>query len=367
MSNAIEAHLVAKILSPKAQEQYRLGKVAHGELAPYVAELALLSKRYIAHEVGTSFASPITSPMAAKAYALYYTPINAAKVSHLLSLLAFPSKDITMLDVGCGPGTAGLATLTELPHKVSLTCVERSHQMRDLAESMLVSYSGLGSLSGLTTLSSIQELPHREFDLIIAANVLAEMSENEARLVVERLALALTPGGYLMLVEPGQQLHTRRLMGLRDYLLERVSTIKPLFPCTHDDLCPMLKASATDWCHGELEWQQPRLHSQLDSLLGFNKHRIKFSGFIFQRSGDIPPGVRVLTPPRKTNAGVEALVCGKDVYGLVRVAKRNRNERTRAFEKAEVFDRLLFSSKTLGDAQEDLVVRSVDEGKGGSG
>ncbi len=105
----------------------------------------------------------------------------------------------------------------------------------------------------------------------------------------------------------------------------------------------MLASSETDWCHGTVEWQQPRLNAHLDDLLSFNKHRIKYSAFIFQRGGVTPAGIRVLTPPQKTRAGIDTLVCGEDTYGVVRIRKGARSERNRALEKASVFDRLLVS------------------------
>jgi hypothetical protein len=76
--------------------------------------------------------------------------------------------------------------------------------------------------------------------------------------------------------------------------------------------------------------------------LEFNKHRIKFSGFIFKSGGALLEGIRVITPPRKTRAGIEALACSKDLYGIVRISKKDRSkpQDIKAFEKAKVFQRL---------------------------
>jgi hypothetical protein len=78
-------------------------------------------------------------------------------------------------------------------------------------------------------------------------------------------------------------------------------------------------------------------------MLGFNKHRIKYSAFLFKRGGQLLDGARVLTPPKKERSGTEALVCGRDSYGVVRIAKGLRSKNTRALERAQVFDRLIFS------------------------
>ena len=375
----IELHIANHLLSKEAKAQYAAGKVAKRELEPFVEALRKISEHYVHHTVGTRLASPITSHTYAGAYALYYSAINAAKILHLLpkipSLellgthdLALPLTEhhpsptphqISVLDLGCGPGTAGLALLSSLAQSINLTCIESSTPMRSLAESLLTSFSSVGRLASFSSVASFQALKAGTFDLVIAANVLAEMEENEARLIVEQLTARLTPRGALLLLEPGQQLHTRRLMRLRDHILSTHKEMVPIFPCLRADACPMLTASESDWCHGSLDFKQPKLNAQLDELLGFNKHRIKYSSFIFQRGGVLLDGVRVLTEPEKTRAGVEALVCSKDTYGLVRVAKRERGVETRAFEKASVFDRLLFSVPCVGETPPGISIREV--------
>jgi hypothetical protein len=118
----------------------------------------------------------------------------------------------------------------------------------------------------------------------------------------------------------------------------------------------MLVSSETDWCHGSIEWRQPKLNAQLDDLLSFNKHRIKYSAFLFQKGGALLEGIRVITEPVKERDGIKAVVCGKDLYGVVRIRKGGRSERNRALEKASVFDRLILSPHRAGDLGEDAVV-----------
>jgi hypothetical protein len=116
----------------------------------------------------------------------------------------------------------------------------------------------------------------------------------------------------------------------------------------------MLHSSETDWCHDTLEWRQPRLNRQFDQILSFNKHRIKYSGFVFQRGGHLQEGVRVITPPEKTRAGIEATLCGHDLYGIARIRKGTRSDANRALEKASVFDHLLMSEPCIGDLPPDV-------------
>lgn len=360
----IEHHLVSTLLSPEAKAQYALGDIAKRELAPYVEALRDISLAYVSHKAGTRLTSPIDSPLGAAAYALYYTPINASKILHILQMLDVPREGeshkapLRVLDFGCGPGTAGLALLASLNHHIALTCVERSVPMRTVGSTLLRSFPAETPLAELSMRETLEGIPDHAFDLVIATNVFAELEHQTAASTLDTLAQLVSTSGYLLLIEPGQPDHTRRLMALRDRITTHHTALTPMFPCLRADPCPMLLTSATDWCHGELEWWQPPLNRQLDHLLGFNKHRIKFACFIFQDSAPLGTGVRVLTAPRKTRAGVEALLCGDVVYGIGRIPKRLRSEHTRAFEKAQVYDRLLCQPQFIGDAPDEVLIES---------
>lgn len=357
----IEHHLVASLLSPEARAQYACGDIAQKELLPYVEALREISSAYVSHLSGTRLASPIDSAAAAAAYALYYTPINAAKILHFAKLFRCRNAPLRVLDLGCGPGTAGLALLASLEQQLMLTCVERSEPMRALAKQLLASFPATKPLGGLVMQETLEGIAERSFDIVVAANVFAELDQATAASTLEILARAVGTSGYLVLLEPGQLLHTRRLMALRDTVTALYRNLTPIFPCLRADACPMLLSSQTDWCHGALEWQQPPLHRQLDELLGFNKHRIKFSCFIFQDGARLGTGVRVLTPPDKTRAGVEALICGEGVYGIGRIPKRLRSEKTRAFEKAGVYDRLQCDPPFVGVAPDEVAIEKCSE------
>ncbi len=351
---AIERHLVEQLLSAAASAQHSSGDVSHSELRPLVSEIARLSSSYTGHEVGETLAQPVDSLLAAEAYALYYLPINAAKVAHLAPLVQSPKRRLRMLDFGSGPGTAPLALLATLSNELDVVCVEHSAPMRAVAERLLKSWKGSATLSSLSLQPS---LPHESepFDVIIAANSLAELGERDADELLKRLLSLLGPEGLLIILEPGQPKHTRRLMQIRDSL---VPSLTPLFPCTRSSPCPMLTNSETDWCHGSLSWKQPPLSRQLDSLLGFNKHRIKYSAFVFQRGAELRPGVRVIVPAERTRRGIEVTVCGENFYGPVRIKKGQRSDGTRALEKASVFDRVQISEPPRAELSESLVTDS---------
>ena len=77
---AIERHLVEQLLSPAASAQHTTGDVSQTELRSVVAEISRISRSYTGHEVGETLNQPVDSSLGAEAYALYYLPINAAKI-----------------------------------------------------------------------------------------------------------------------------------------------------------------------------------------------------------------------------------------------------------------------------------------------
>lgn len=355
----LESYIASEVLSAEAFAQYRLGDVAHRALQPYVAELRRISQAYVTHDSGSRLSSPIADSRAAEAYALYYTTINAAKILHLVPLLKFERPEISILDVGCGPGTAALSLLHSLEKRLRITCVESSPPMRELAKRLISAWSINKNLVDVTMRSTIQGAP-QTYDLVIAANVLAELDQSESQSTLDLLATSIAPAGYLFLVEPGQQQHTRRLMALRDRVIDHYPDLTPIFPCPRIDNCPMLRASPTDWCHDSLEWKQPPLNAQLDQLLDFNKHRIKYAAFVFQRGGVPRSGLRLITPPKKTRLGTEALICADSFYGRMTVRKSARSEHNKPFEKAKVFERLLSSEPLSENVNAETVFTRTD-------
>lgn len=339
----LDTTLVRALLSADAQRQFSQGNIADRELAPYVKVIQELSKGY------TEDAPPhIRTPEQATAYALYYLPLNFIKVCHLLRQIPGPlPPKLSVLDFGCGPGTASLAALSLLPCEISLTAVDRSDSMRSLGRTLcqaLVSSAGSPSSPIKGALTSAHFLPSHPsspplFDLILAANVLNELSDTEAIRTAQSLLARLSPHGYLILLEPALKASTHLVMRVRDALLNKSPTLVPLFPCTRRDPCPMLRTRPHDWCHGSLEGMGRDFHSSqlvqhLDRLSGFNKHRIKYSGFVFQQNGRLTEGIRVLRDATVRGKLVQLEVCGTNSFEAIEVKKSSikRLHKVRQFD-----------------------------------
>lgn len=347
--------LVGALLPPAAAAQFKTGDIGHAALQPAATVIGELSERYVQRR-----GIAIHSIEEASAYALYYTPINAAKVLHLLAeaSVAPPARPLRVLDFGCGPATAALAAaayFADMPLEV--TAVDVAGPMRTTASLLLTALARERPLTW-----TIGSDFSGAFDLIIAANVLNEVDDAHAAALLDRFADALLPGGRLIVLEPALLETTRTSMARRDGLLARRPDITPLFPCTRRDACPMLTASKSDWCHAPLLWEEPRLVRQIDRLTGFNKHRTKYGAFIFARDAALRSGLRIVGTVEKSRRGAEALGCGADFYGALVLPKRHRSDTNRVFEKLRPFDRVEITPPPLdGEISREAHVRLVRE------
>ncbi len=345
----LDETLVSVILSPTARQQFALGHIGQRELKPLAELIEGLSEQYRKDKELT----PISEQQAA-AYALYYTPLNFIKTCFLLGQLrSVPqasSTPLRLLDYGCGPGTASLAALALIPSPLHITAVDSSSAMRNIASRLVPEFASALPETPTGKLVQIQtaaKMPtdSTTFDIVIAANVLNELDEELRFPLVSSLISKLSSQGILILLEPALLSPTRSLMKVRDSILNEAPSLTPIFPCTHRNQCPMLQQTSDDWCHGSLEgmgrdFLSSELVRQFDSLLGFNKHRIKYAAMVLQNNEDSPSGYRVLRDAVTSKRGVDLSVCGPNHFGPVAIRKSNLSDQNRAARKAKQYDRL---------------------------
>jgi len=341
--------LTTRVVFPDLADAGGAGGIPHDRLAPFIPPLIDLSRRYV------TGANPAVSTMPqAHAYALYYLPINVAKVRRLLREIRPPRGPIRLLDFGCGPGTASLAAAMSLEVPLKIDAVEHSAPMSTLATQLLGAMQAVRPELSF----SLREEPGDGYDLIIAANVLNELPPAEVPALLARFVGALAPRGALILLEPALQPTTRALMGIRDLVVERYRDLTVRFPCTRADRCPMMQSGSNDWCHDYLAWEAPPLVRTLDELTGFNKHRIKYSGLVFERDVVLQSGLRVVTIPESDKVGTRATLCGPEVYGPVELMKRHRSETNREYGRVELYDLITIEPPPIsGKIQPGALVR----------
>jgi ribosomal protein RSM22 (predicted rRNA methylase) len=278
-------------------------------LSTLPGSIARLSRLFTKDRSGLG-ARYLDDPDMAAGYAAYFLPVNFAKVQILLSEMpeGWANRDLSVLDVGSGPGTAALAVRDWLKtHETSrstglhITAIDHSKATLTEATRLWHTYEqqvGGGPDRLLTFVEPLEKskwessstvTAHAPFDLIIAANSLNELFHDSVDYLdkrlrfVERLLSVLKPDGTLMVIEPALRLTARALHHIRDRLLEH-GTCSIYSPCLHERGCPAL-VKAEDWCHEERPWVPPSWITALDADLGFIKDALKFSYLLLRKDG----------------------------------------------------------------------------------
>lgn len=224
------------------------------------------------------------------AYALYYLYPNMLKVVNVLRELTLYDKslfrgEMSILDVGCGPGTSFLASAILLGE---MGGTEMRYVAVDRSPGALTDCSALSkAIATIVDKKISQELKtchsilgrRERFDLIIAANSLGEAGW---RTVVDALRLHLKDDGYAVIVQPALSHVTKRLMESIETFVS--SGYKISAPCLGARRCPML-GEKTMWCHMDEPWEAPPFMRQIDQRCGLRKESLKYSYLVLTRTG----------------------------------------------------------------------------------
>ena len=256
------------------------------------------------------------------AYLLWWWPQTYAKVRAALALarsagaLAGVPLRPRILDVGSGPGPAGLALLDELGG----TAVALDKSAAALAEARALSEGAVRTLQadlerGLPALAG-------EFDVAVVANALSELSTKVR--VPRLLALPVAEGGAVLLIEPALRETGRALLEARDELL-RSGAWMAAAPCLTQRPCPALE-HPRDWCTAQDAWDPPPHVAQLADELGLRgDEELAYAPLVLTRTVARPPpdAWRVVGVPPPEKGKKRFFVCSDQ--GRLPVARLSRD------------------------------------------
>ncbi len=388
MNNAllqhVERHLVARLLGSEALAQYDRGPVGKVFLRSTADALLRLSDDFTRERRNLAETTPgaYWHDTRRLAYLFHFLPRNYAKAAWVLDELGGHSDVVkeltaksrfTILDVGCGPATSALATLSFLAalqpaaFQVRVVLVEMSPAALQEATDLLrqatdwinaerheamtlhvTSHTGDAKSTG-------KYPPHAGADFVWLSNVLNECAPEEdtpTAWVRELVRGHLAPDGSLCVIEPALHASARVAMQLRDALLADHSEWGIFAPCTADGPCRMLaERPERDWCHVALAWQPTPLVAQLDGMTGLSSRIQKFFYFVLRRDGKRATEARpnwtpwrVIGDLQREKGREKRLVCGPDRCTLLTRFKRDRHSGNEAFSAAKRGDVLWLSS-----------------------
>jgi ribosomal protein RSM22 (predicted rRNA methylase) len=340
----------------------------------------------------------------AAAYLWYFLPVNAAKVRVLLDELPMDvdlaekaGGELSVLDLGSGPGTAGLAVLDWMVQKAGkdtnlhVVSVDRSQTAIRNSVRLWEGYcreAGAGQARLKTCVGNLEKTQRglvwnalREaspYDLIIIANCLNELYGESADPVSQRTELVggllplLKPHGTIMIIEPALQQISRELHQLRDRLLQsKLCTVYS--PCLHEQSCPAL-VHPDDWCHEERPWVPSAAIQAIDREVGFIKDALKFSYLLLRKDGRTivgrqPDVYRVVSELREFKGEKRAWLCnelGRQEVGRLDRKASPDNAAVDAWHRGAIvqIERIAHRERdgkrsTVGRIEEDAAVKIV--------
>jgi len=159
----------------------------------------------------------------------------------------------SVLDLGAGPGTASLASLSAFTSLAELTLVDRNPGFLKYAQGLLRDYPQKLEYhqQDLATFK-----PSYKYDLVVCSYALNELSKNDVAHVIDQAWQAT--GQFLALIEPGTPTGFSLLKAARQQLLNADAFL--VAPCPHHSTCSL---SDKDWCHFSERIERSPRHRQV--------------------------------------------------------------------------------------------------------
>lgn len=292
---------------------------------------AILSDRYRREVRDGRF--HIDDALAAKAYLATRLPATFAAVRTALAMVedAAPAfRPETLIDLGCGPGTALWAAADTWASLASAEMVEASGAIRSVGERLAASGSVKSHWQAGDVTGKIPAL--EPADLVTLAYVLDELPPATIAAVTEQL-WALTKG-MLVIIEPGTPAGWQRILTVREKLRSLGAHL--VAPCMHAEDCPIV---APDWCHFSRRVARSRVHRMAKGA----EVPWEDEKYIFIAASREPVslvGDRVLAPPR-VNGGVGRVkLCRTDGTAAELTLSKRDGDAFREIRRADWGDRL---------------------------
>lgn len=176
--------------------------------------------------------------------------------------------------------------------------------------------------------------------ILCVSHLINELSENE----FERVVKLAESADYIIWLEPGTKLHSKRLIEIRERLMGKM---RPLAPCTHANICGMQSIeNISHWCHFfapvPASVFQSAFWKKFSEKMKIDLRSLPISYLVLSKesAGSNHPtrGARVIGRPRFYKGQGKFLTCDFEGVSESRLLERNDKELFREF-KSVVFSK----------------------------
>ncbi len=250
-----------------------------------------------------------------------------------------PMEPRRVLDVCSGPGAFAIAALKHGAAEV--TAVDRNAEALKLGAEICgrLGYAmNIRQWNCRTSALSVEG----PFDLIILGHCLTElfpMSEKHwQEKQMEFLSILfsrLTPEGFLVIVDSSYLDTNRRILQMRDRLVEKGIPIQA--PCVWRGPCPALQTQNSP-CYAQREFYKPYLIKEIQRSASINLGSLKMSYLIFRNPQASWPDLdnkkyyRVISPPIESFQGRRFYLCGVEGKKNITTRLETMPHEAKAFE-----------------------------------
>jgi ribosomal protein RSM22 (predicted rRNA methylase) len=280
-------------------------------------DLAAASRR-LTEDYKAGRGSRLPAPVDVAAYAIARMPATFAACAAALAEARerTDAAPRTLLDVGCGPGTASWAAFETFPEIGSAALLDTHPGMIALGRDL--GRMGTPSLGAADWRRGGFAEINTGADLVMASYALNEVPATEAARIAARLyALA---GQLLVLVEPGTPRGFAGLLAARTSLIAEGGRIAAPCPGTH--ACP---AEHPDWCHFAVRLPRLRAHKAAKGAdVPFEDEPFSYLVVAKPNVSISPAAARILRAPRADKAATAFALCTPGGAATATVPSRDR-------------------------------------------
>jgi len=232
-----------------------------------------LSDFFITHP---SDQTPWSENFCKQAYRYYYLPLNYLRCELVIKRglqVGFFKNLETTIDWGSGPGTASFALAKNLELNINLKNQILIEKSTEAIKSFQDLHIHLKNPQITSELNFKKINCNVKKSLLVFSYSITEMNS---------LPDEWNQFEALMILEPSTKQDGRKLLDLRKKLIAEGYTIWA--PCTHQQSCPLLEESKTDWCHDRTHVNTPPWFLQLEQHLPFKNKTITTSYLLARKS-----------------------------------------------------------------------------------
>ena len=269
--------------------------------AALVKAVVSIHEKYSAHSLDMQLVGE-NEPLA---YSLFRMPATYAAVQYVLSRLHEHDphfQPTSLLDIGCGPGTAYFAMKERYPTLQQVMAIDRNRGFLELFQSLA---NEIGCpLPELVCQEASMMSTDRHWDVGICSYMLGELDEREQRNVLEKAARSCET---FLILEPGTPRGYETILRMREWAISHGFNI--VAPCPHHHACPMRLSQS--WCHVRVRLMRPHFQQALkEGTLGYEDEPLCY--VILQKRSVSFNWSRVVDTPQKRKGHVNLNLCQSD-------------------------------------------------------